>query len=76
MSLMHWKEMSSSKCFGRGVHIAHRKDNGYRLLLYQIEGFYVELKYNPGINKIIGLRSFINVNQLEPYLEQIELPKL
>ena len=59
----------------KGVHISQREDEGYRLLLYQIDGFY-ELKYEPTINKIDGQRSFLSVNQLDSYLEQIQIPKL
>jgi hypothetical protein len=57
-----------------GIFITHRKEAGYTFALYQINAFYVELKYDAGMNKILGVRSFISVNQLEPYLKYIELP--
>ena len=57
-----------------GVFIADRADAGYTLILYQLDAFYVEVKYDADGNEILGLRSFLNVNRLEPYLKDIKLP--
>ena len=60
----------------QGVHIAERVTTEYTLILYQIDGFYVEVKYNQKTNKIEGLRSFGSINRLEPYLGSIEINNL
>lgn len=49
---------------------------GYTLILYQLDAFYVEVKYDADGNEILGLRSFLNVNRLEPYLKDINFHRL
>lgn len=51
---------------------------GYNLkiLLYQINDFYVESFYNPKRNRIFMFRAFKSERLLEPYLEQIDISSL
>ena len=56
------------------MFITHREEAGCTLMLYQIDAFYVELTYDPEMHKIVGPRSFLNTNQLEPYLKDVKLP--
>lgn len=51
-----------------GVYLDTRTANGYRVNLYALFSFYVEVFYNPTSNQVERLRSFTSVNQLEPYL--------
>ena len=67
------KEQQYNMLWNKGVFLAGRIYKKHNYLLYQIEGFYVELKYNSGF-KILELRSFVNVNRLAPYLRLINLP--
>ena len=55
------------------MFIDQRISISYNFQLYQIEGFYVEVKYNREENKIAGLKSFISIEPLEPYLRKIKL---
>jgi hypothetical protein len=57
----------------RGVHIGERREEQHLMLLYQINGFYVEVFYDPVTNAISRLRPFSSVDQLQPYLAQIDL---
>ena len=57
----------------KGVHIAERKENEYIVLLYQIDGFYVEVFYDQKKNGIKRFRSFSSIEQLGPYLEKISV---
>jgi hypothetical protein len=59
--------------WSKGVFIDHKVSTTYNFLLYQVESFYVELKYNREENKIQGIRSFLSIGQLEPYLRKIRL---
>lgn len=59
-----------------GVVIANRQTDENKFLLYQLDGFYAELTYNPEMNKIINLRTFTNTNQLEPYLNNMKIPEM
>jgi len=52
----------------RGVLIDARMADGYKFLLYKMDSFYVEIKYNAEKNNIEGLRSFSSVMPLMDYL--------
>ena len=56
----------------KGVLISVRKTDDYRVLLYQIEGFYAEVFYHPTSNAI-KIKSFSSTENLQPYLSQISL---
>ena len=57
----------------RGVLVSTRTTEEYKVLLYQIDGFYVELFYNRIDNSIDKLRSFRSTIPLHPYLNQIDI---
>ena len=52
-----------------------RTEAGYRYDLYQVDAFYVEVKYRLPNNRI-SLRCFITTELLAPYLEQIDISTL
>lgn len=56
-----------------GALLAHREDGIFRILLYQLDSFYVEVFYNKTGNTLSRFRSFSTTSLLEPYLEQIGL---
>ncbi len=58
-----------------GVMIGFRKEYLYKVLLFQVNSFYVEVFYNPERNTVFQYKSFVSTDYLEPYLEDIELPK-
>jgi hypothetical protein len=49
------------------------RDEEHKILLYQIDGFYVEVYYHKEYNDIRRFRSFSSTNELEPYLDKIDL---
>ena len=59
-----------------GVMVADRIDAEYRVILYQIFSFYVELYYHTELNVLCRLRSFSSTNPLEAYINQINLDSL
>ena len=59
-----------------GVHIGSREAIVHSTMLYQLESFYVEVLYNNANNVITRFRHFSSTDQLEPYIQQIELPIL
>ena len=59
-----------------GTHIGERFDEEHNILLYQIDGFYVEVFYHREYNTIRRFRSFSSTEQLTPYLEQLNLKGL
>lgn len=60
----------------RGIHIGERFSQGHHVLLYQVEGFYVEVYYNMDNNSLHRLRSFKSTDQLTPYLRKISIVEL
>ncbi|MEO7394829.1 MAG: hypothetical protein ABIU11_07770 [Chitinophagaceae bacterium] len=59
--------------WSKGVHIADHSKNEYRYLLYQVDGFYVEVEYNIEFDIINQFKSFETTDLLDPYLKQIRV---
>jgi len=56
-----------------GTYIGKRKEGKTSILLYQLEGFYVEIFYQKHRSQIQSIRSFTSTIPLEPYLNQIDI---
>jgi len=80
MTFYQFKALSQYKQYeyikSKGVIIANRITAAYKFLLYQIDSFYVELKYNLFETKIEFIRCFSDTKNLDPYLGDISLPEL
>lgn len=59
-----------------GVHIGERDEPVFRYILYGINSFFVELKYNREHNSLVGSRSFTTQKLLEPYLPNIDISEI
>ena len=59
-----------------GSFIAVADKGPLKVLLYQLENFYVEVYYNCELGAIQEFRSFDSTDQLEPYLAAIDLSEL
>ena len=68
-------EMEQADAIWEGVDIDDREDEEHRILLYQIDAFYVEVFYHQEYNVIRKVRPFSSTEQLEPYLNQIQISK-
>ena len=55
----------------KGVHIDERSNDVHQFILYQIEGFYVEVWYHKEYNVIRKFRAFSSRDELDPYLNRI-----
>lgn len=60
----------------RGVLIADRLHKQLKILLFQVDNFYIEVYYHNTYNVVQGFRSFESTDALDPYLEHISLPDL
>ena len=58
------------------VLIDKRTDAKYRVLLYQLDAFYVEVYYDIEYNKISKIKSFTSTALLKPYLAKIDISSL
>ena len=59
-----------------GVLIGARQEGYYKILLYQINSFYVEVYYQYFQGKMVKLKSFSDTDELQPYLEAINIRSL
>lgn len=59
-----------------GVLVGSRQDGFYKILLYQINSFYVEVFYQYFQGKMVRLISFTDTDLLEPYLNSINITAL
>lgn len=59
-----------------GVLTAFLETDNYIVILYQLNGFYVEAYCDRSTTHIIRLRSFNSPEQLEPYLAAVDLSEL
>ena len=68
---MKWNKW---KPFGMGcLFIADREDNEHEILLYQVDGFYVEVYYHKEYNVIRKFRAFSSTNQLDADIDKMEV---
>ncbi len=56
--------------------IAERTENGYKIFLFQIDSFYVELYHHIERESTERIRSFSNEEYLTPYLCKINIDQL
>ena len=56
-----------------GTFLTNKSDNLKSVNLYSLGDFYVEVWYDKPQNRITQIRSFKSINNLSPYLDDIEL---
>jgi hypothetical protein len=65
-----------SVLYTQGVYIGKRKERNRTVMLFQLEGFYVEVFYAKYRHHISWLRCSESTMLLDPYLEQIDVEYL
>ncbi len=70
------KDQQTELVWNEGDFVTDRQEDDYSILLYQLYSFYVEIKYSGKANRFLIYRCFNNINQLEPYLEEIDISGL
>ena len=58
------------------IFLYERPDAVYRIALYYMPNFYVEVKYDMANNCITEFQLFTSTRLLEPYLSQIDISYL
>jgi hypothetical protein len=80
MNLLEFNKLDAINKFDAlcrcGELLGERISQGAKVLLYQIDAFYVEVYYVASLNKIAKMRSFSSTNLLKPYLEEIDISYL
>ncbi len=57
----------------RGVFLMERKSLGVSVLLFQLDGFYVEVFYNTATETVSFIKSFDDMDGIEAYLERVDI---
>ena len=80
MTLQNFRALTQNKqnkkLLTEGVCIAERKTAEVQALLFQIEGFYVEVFFNREGDEVLFSRNFEEVEELTPYLQSIDLSEV
>jgi hypothetical protein len=59
-----------------GVFLGERKDAPLRMMLYDMESFYVEVFFLSRYNKVAWFNGFQSTKKLEPYLQKIDVSSI
>jgi len=62
-------EMEQAKAIWSGTHVATRQDEEHEILLFQIDGFFVEVFFDRTYETISKIEAIGNINQLTLYLD-------
>lgn len=66
-------EQQQKALLSNGVFLAERKDAPLRMMLYDMEHFYVEVFFLSKYNKVAWFNAFQSTKNLEPYLQKIDI---
>lgn len=77
MTVQHFRTLDqrkqNRKLLAEGVCIADRKNEEVQTLLFQVDNFYVEVFFHPFADEVMCMHCFDNTDELEPYLQDIDL---
>ena len=59
-----------------GVFLGEHKDPPVRMMLYDMESFYVEVFFLSRYNKVAWFNGFQSTKKLEPYLQKIDVSSI
>ena len=67
------KKAQQEVLLAQGTFLSERADGPFRIMLYQLDGFYVEVHFFNLYNKVAFFSAFDTLEALEPYLEAIDV---
>lgn len=70
------KEDQQDFLLAHGIFLAERQDGPFKIMLYQVDNFYVEVHFFNLYNKVAFFSAFEDTDALEPYLEQINVTQI
>lgn len=62
--------------WSKGILLAERKEGFHKIILYQLQEFYIEITWHSHFNVILKVTCFTSTEHLEPYLGQIDIKEL
>jgi hypothetical protein len=80
MTVQEFRDLTESQqtevLYGEAVYIDKRKSGDSSILLYQLEGFYVEVCFFKYRLHIAWIRCSDSIHILNPYLEKMDIVEL
>ena len=77
MTAQHFRTLNprkqNRKLLAEGVCIADRKGEEVHALLFQVDNFYVEVFFHADADEVLFTRCFEDTDELEPYLQEIDV---
>ena len=70
------KKAQQELLLSEGTFLAERTDGPFRIMLYQLDNFYVEVHFFNLYNKVAFFSAFEATESLEPYLETIDVSSM
>lgn len=67
------KKAQQEVLLAQGTFLTERTDGPFRIMLYQLDNFYVEVHFFNLYNKVAFFSAFESIEALEPYLETIDV---
>jgi hypothetical protein len=60
----------------KAIYLCQKKEGCFKISLYQIEDFYVEIYFHTTQHSYKSIRTFNDTGDLEGYLEQIDISQV
>ncbi|MEJ0106552.1 MAG: hypothetical protein WDO19_30180 [Bacteroidota bacterium] len=80
MTLHEFKSLDfndqAAAIWSNGVLLEHKDEGQTRFILYSIDDFFAEIHYNQERNEITCINSLESDEELQPYLDKINLVEL
>ena len=80
MTLHHFNALDQEKqrrwVLRKGVYLCSRYSRDFTVLLFDVDGFYIEVYFYTATNTIFLLKSFDQTDPLTPYLHAIDIQSL
>lgn len=80
MTLHHFNALAQDRqrkaLLHKGVFLADRLTETFCVYLFQVDKFYVEIFFIRENDEIVWIKSFESTDELEPYLEKINISSI
>ena len=77
MTIQHFNSLNKhhqqKKLLTKGQYVADRSTEDYQALLFELNGFFVEVTYNKQDDEVMNVTGFEDTKDLAPYLGEIRL---
>ena len=68
--------MQEKMIWQHAEQVMQRNEGAYSYILYQLNSFYIEIKYSITLDEIVRLQAYEYCDKLDPFLLQINIEYL